>query len=114
MYRNSNSSHGKILLEDLKVELALTEVERQKSLGYSNISVGPSIEFQEQENDKFFSTGISISFSLPLFQTNDGGKKNALENYRMQKIKSENTKILVTYRIKKINKKNSKFTSNTK
>jgi cobalt-zinc-cadmium efflux system outer membrane protein len=100
-YKNKKQN-GLMKLEDFKVELAQEELEVQKSLGYSNITVGPTFEFQEQGNDKFLSAGISVSFALPLFQTNDGGKLQALNSVTAQKVTSENRKELLKIRRKNL------------
>lgn len=83
---------GLLKLEDFKVDLAMGELEVQKSLGYSNISIGPTFEYQGQGNDEFLSAGVAVSFALPLFQTNDGGKLNALKSLSAQKTLSSNRK----------------------
>jgi cobalt-zinc-cadmium efflux system outer membrane protein len=83
---------GLTQLEDMKVGLALGELDVQKSLGYSNISIGPRIEYQGQGDTKFMTAGVSVSFALPLFQTNDGGKLNALKSVSAQKVSSKNRK----------------------
>ena len=86
---------GLLKLEDFKVDLAKGELEVEKSLGYSNISIGPTFEYQTQGNDEFVSAGISVSFALPIFQTNDGGKLNALKSLSAQKLISANKKELL-------------------
>ena len=88
-------------LEDLKVDLALGELDVQKSLGYSNISIGPRIEYQGQGDLKFMSAGVSVSFAFPLFQTNDGGKLNALKSVSAQKLSSKNRKEML--KIQRVN-----------
>lgn len=92
--RNSNNI-GLPKIEDLKVELALSELDIQKSLGYSNISIGPTVEYQGQGNDEFVSAGIAVSFALPLFQTNGGGKLNALKSVNSQKTSTKNKKMML-------------------
>ncbi len=89
---SANSTTSLNQLEDFKVKLAHEELEVQKSLGYSNIQLGPKLEYQNQGSDSSLSAGLSISFALPLFQTNDGGKLRALNALRTQKIKSANAK----------------------
>ncbi len=86
---------GLLKLEDFKVDLAKGELEVEKSLGYSNISIGPTFEYQTQGNDEYVSAGISVSFALPIFQTNDGGKLNALKSLSAQKLISANKKELL-------------------
>lgn len=83
---------GLLKLEDFKVDLAVGELEVQRSLGYSNISIGPTFEYQGQGSDEFLSAGVAVSFALPLFQTNDGGKLNALKALSSQKTISTNRK----------------------
>lgn len=95
------NSVGLTQIEDLKVELAVSELDIQKSLGYSNISIGPTVEHQTVGNDEFISAGISVSFALPLFQTNNGGKLNALKGVGSQKVATSNNKEML--RIERIN-----------
>lgn len=88
---NSETSKNSLLeLENSKVSLANEELEIQKSLGYSNILVGPMFEFVGQGEEEFFSVGVAVSFDLPLFQTNDGGKLKALREFEAQKLESSN------------------------
>lgn len=98
--RSEQKNIGLIQLEDLKLDLKQKELDVQKSLGYSNIAVGPSFDFQIQGNDQFLSGGISVSFTLPVFHTNDGGKLEALRAMNTQKISSLNNKNF--YRIQKL------------
>lgn len=86
---------GLLNLENLKVDLELGELDVQRSLGYSNISVGPTVEYLGQGNDEFISAGVALTFDLPLFQTNDGGKLNALKKLSAQKVESENQKTML-------------------
>ena len=95
------STVGLSELEDLKVNFALGELDVQKSLGYSNISIGPRIEYQGQGDLKFFSAGVSVSFAFPWFHTNDGGKLNAIKGVAAQKLSSKNRKELL--KIHKVN-----------
>ncbi|MCT4641213.1 MAG: hypothetical protein N4A33_02880 [Bacteriovoracaceae bacterium] len=91
----SNEQSGLLKLEDFKVELAKSEVDVQKSLGYSDISIGPTFEYQGQGNDEFLSAGIAVSFAIPIFQTNDGGKIKAIKSLAAQKSVSLNQKSML-------------------
>tara|TARA_B100001971_G_scaffold84647_1_gene78050 strand:+ start:164998 stop:166221 length:1224 start_codon:yes stop_codon:yes gene_type:complete len=102
---DSNEQSGLVKLEDFKVDLASEELEVQKSLGYSNIQIGPMVEYQTQGNDEFVSAGVSISFALPLFHTNDGGKLKALNGLRTQKVQSSNAKNMLLIERKNLVKK---------
>ena len=93
---HKKQNHGLVKIEDFKVNLANQELDIQKSLGYSNIQIGPSIEYQTQGSNNFISAGVSISMALPLFHTNDGGKLKALKQLRTQKIQSFNTKNILS------------------
>jgi cobalt-zinc-cadmium efflux system outer membrane protein len=101
-FGNSNSEKtGLAGLEDLKVDVEVGELGVQKSIGYSDLAIGPTFQYQGQGNDEFLSAGISLSFALPLFQTNDGGKLNALKNLAAQKTKTGNRKKML--KIERIN-----------
>lgn len=86
----TDDQSGLIKLENLKVELAKSDLDIEKSKGYSNIAIGPMVEYQTQGNDEFISGGVAITFDLPLFHTNDGGKLNALKKLNVQKLESKN------------------------
>jgi len=103
---NSNKS-GLLKLEQLKIDIAKSNLEVEKSLGYSNISVGPVVEYQSAGSDEFVSGGISVSFALPLFQTNDGGKLEASKKLIAQKVESKNqTNLLLIKRSRLVEKFN--------
>lgn len=87
---------GLTKLEDLKVNLSKEELEVQKSLGYSNIQIGPTIEYQTQGKDEFLAVGVAVSFALPLFHTNNGGKLQAMKGLQQQKIESLNNKKMLS------------------
>lgn len=99
---NSRNDIGLIELEDLKLDLAQKELEVQKSLGYSDVAVGPSFVYQTQGGEDFLSTGVAVSFSLPLFHTNNGGKLAALRAVNTQKITSDNTKNRLRYQRRRL------------
>lgn len=105
---DSNEQSGLVKLEDFKINLASEELEVQKSLGYSNIQIGPMMEYQTQGNDEFISAGVSISFALPLFHTNGGGKLKALNGLRTQRIQSSNAKNMLLIEKKNLMKKYSR------
>ena len=88
---SSSTDKGLINIENLKKNHAAAEFEIQKSLGYSNISVGPTIEYQNVGADEFLSAGFSVSFALPIFHTNTGGKLNASKKLVSQTINTKNS-----------------------
>jgi cobalt-zinc-cadmium efflux system outer membrane protein len=98
---------GLLKLEQLKVDLAKSSLEIEKSLGYSNISIGPAIEVQSKGRDEIVSAGVSVSFALPFFQTNDGGKLEASKKLVAQRIESRNqTNLLLIKRSRLVDKYN--------
>ncbi len=96
--KKANDQSGLIKLENLKVEVAKSELDIEKSKGYSNIAIGPMVEYQTQGKDEFVSGGVAITFDLPLFHTNDGGKLNALKKLNVQKLKTKNNIELLNIR----------------
>ena len=90
-FKESSDKEGLIKLERLKVDMAKSDFDIEKSKGYSNIEIGPVLEYQSQGRDEFLSGGVAISFALPLFQTNDGGKLQAAKALAKQKRQSENS-----------------------
>ena len=104
---NKSNKSGLLKLEQLKIDIAKSNLEVEKSLGYSNISVGPVVEYQNAGSDEFVSGGISVSFALPLFQTNDGGKLEASKKLIAQKVESKNqTNLLLIKRSRLVDKFN--------
>lgn len=87
----SSTENGLVNVENLKMKQTEAELAVQKSLGYSNIAIGPVVEYQTEGNDKFFSAGVAVTFDLPLFHTNDAGKLNAARRMAAQKIESANS-----------------------
>ncbi len=87
----SSTESGLVSVENLKIKQSEADLAVQKSLGYSNIAIGPVVEYQTQGNDKFLSAGIAVTFDLPLFHTNDAGKLNAARRMAAQKIESTNS-----------------------
>lgn len=81
---------GLIEINALKIRHAEAELEVQRSLGYSNIGIGPSIEYQTEGKDRFVSAGLAVSFAIPFFHTNTGGKMSAYRNVVAQKVESTN------------------------
>lgn len=96
---------GLLKLEDYKVDLSDEELKVQESLGYSNIQIGPSVEYQTQGKNEFISAGVAVSFALPLFHTNNGGKLKAISHLRSQKVESFNAKKMLLIERKKLVKK---------
>ncbi|MBH48997.1 MAG: hypothetical protein CME71_12585 [Halobacteriovorax sp.] len=90
--QEQRNDSGLLQMEDLKVKLAIQELELQRSLGYSNIQLGPVVEYETQGRDEFVSVGIAITFDLPILQTNTGGKLKALKELEAQTIESSNNK----------------------
>lgn len=84
------NDNGLINLQSLKIRHAEAELEVQKSLGYSNIAIGPAIEYQSEGRDTFVSGGVAVTFDIPLFHTNNAGKRSALKNLVAQKVESTN------------------------
>ncbi len=93
--KNSLKNVGLKKLEDLKVDVERGELAIQDSIGYSNLSIGPSFQYQGQDGDASLAAGVALSFSLPLFQTNDGGKLSALKGLASQKTETRNRKELL-------------------
>lgn len=91
-HSNDNEKYGLMKLEDLKLKVADSQLMVERSLGYSNLEIGPSLKYQRLNGNKFLLVGVSITFDLPLFNTNDGGKAKAKAMLLSQKIKAKNTK----------------------
>lgn len=103
--QEKKSNTGLLQMEDLKVNLAIEELEIQKSLGYSNIQLGPVVEYENQGRDEFVSVGIAITFDLPILQTNTGGKLKALKELEAQTMESTNNKKILQIERENLSKK---------
>ncbi len=89
-------------IEQMRVKLEENNLELEKSLGYTNLSIGPQVNYQQSGNDEFVSGGVSISFNLPIFHTNDGGKLQATKSLVHQKIKTRNNLKFLEIRKKRL------------
>ena len=98
-------------LEDYKKSLAKSDLDIEKSLGYSNLSIGPRIEYQNQLGQDALSIGVALNFQLPLFHTNNGGKKRALQRVLAQDISSQNMKNRLLIKRKALVNKYNKLVS---
>ena len=89
---------GLIKLENGKVSVAEAELEIAKSLGYSNILVGPVLGYETRGNDRFVSGGVGVTFALPVFHTNTGGKLEAVK--RLVSLKQQNRNNITLLQLK--------------
>lgn len=72
--------------------LSLESLKIERANAWPDLNVGPSLQLVKGEADEQNTLiGVSLSFSLPLFHINEGGKANALANH----IKSRKLKELV-------------------
>jgi hypothetical protein len=99
---NKDFPGGVIDLEKLKIKSAQANLEVEKSLGYSDLSIGPQIEYEQTGNDELYSAGFVLSFDLPLFHSNTGGKIVASKKLVAQKISSESKIKLLQIKVKKL------------
>lgn len=89
-------------IERIRVKLEESNFELEKSQGYSDLSIGPQVNYQQSGNDVFVSAGVVVSFNFPLFHTNDGGKLQASKLLVHQKIKTRNNLTFLEIRKKKL------------
>lgn len=84
------SAKSAIELEKLKIQSAQANVEVQKSLSSSNLTIGPQVEYQRGGNSNSYSVGLVASLGIPLFHKNEGGQHLANQQLTSQKLGSEN------------------------
>lgn len=92
---------GLIKLENGKVSIAEADLEVARSQGYSNILVGPSFGYEGRGNDKFVTAGIGVTFALPVFHTNNGGKLESLKRLVSQKQQNHNNVTLLNLQLQR-------------
>ncbi|WP_412474318.1 TolC family protein [Halobacteriovorax sp. YZS-1-1] len=61
-----------------KLLAARSSYDLAKSNAYSDLKIGPMYEFAKADNQKDHAFGLSLSFDIPVFNTNDGPKAKAL------------------------------------
>ncbi|WP_419172442.1 TolC family protein [Halobacteriovorax sp.] len=61
-----------------KLLAAKSNYDLAKSNAYSDLKIGPMYEFAKTDNQKDHAFGLSLSFDIPVFNTNDGPKAKAL------------------------------------
>lgn len=74
-----------------KLDLARANHNLQKSDSWSNLTIGPKVEFDKgDKNETRF--GIALSIPLPLFQTNGGGKAKAMARVKRRELQMRYTR----------------------
>ncbi|MEX1100002.1 MAG: hypothetical protein WEB87_06225, partial [Bacteriovoracaceae bacterium] len=96
-----DAAKGLAKIEKGRVEMARASLDVQKSLGYSDLKVGPLLNYQQQGQDEFLSAGIGITFNAPVFHTNQGGKALAAKKLMQEKVSAKNNLELMRLKLKK-------------
>lgn len=61
-----------------KLLAARSNYELAKSNAYSDLKIGPMYEFAKADSQKDHAFGLSLTFDIPIFNTNDGMKAKGL------------------------------------
>ncbi|EPZ49933.1 outer membrane efflux protein [Bacteriovorax sp. BAL6_X] len=61
-----------------QLAVAKAEYDVAKSNAYSDLSVGPMYEYSKSDDEKEHAFGLSLTFDLPVFNTNDGAKAKGI------------------------------------
>jgi len=85
-----------------KVEVAKKELNREKSLAYSDLLVGPIVGYESRGADQFVSAGIGVTFNAPFLNTNEGGKLEASRNLMAQRKVARNNISLLKIKLRKL------------
>ncbi len=90
---NSNN-YSKLHAAKIGVELAKSKLEFERSLGHSDLSIGPIYEYESIDSQKNHAIGVSLTMDLPIFSTNSGGQEKAAKaivvaNRNLKSIKFE-------------------------
>lgn len=75
-----------------ELELAEAELVVAKSEAWPNVKVGPTFETQSLGSQKTNSLGVNLSFSIPIFSINEGGKSYASAGVSRAKLIFEKSK----------------------
>ncbi|MFG1481764.1 TolC family protein [Halobacteriovorax sp. HFRX-2_2] len=61
-----------------QLAVAKAEYDVAKSNAYSDLSIGPMYEYSKVDDEKEHAFGLSLTFDLPVFNTNDGAKAKGM------------------------------------
>ena len=96
-----SETQGMAAIEKEKVQVAKNELNREKSLAYSDLMVGPIVGYESRGADQFVSAGIGITFNAPFLNTNEGGKLEASRNLMAQRKVARNNISLLKIKLRK-------------
>lgn len=97
-----SEAQGMAAIEKEKVEVAKKELNREKSLAYSDLLVGPIVGYESRGADQFVSAGIGVTFNAPFLNTNEGGKLEASRNLMAQRKVARNNISLLKIKLRKL------------
>ena len=96
-----DNGQGMAAIEKRKVEVAKKNFNREKSLAYSDLMVGPIVGYESRGEDQFVSAGIGITFNAPFLNTNEGGKLQASKNLLAQRRVAKNNIAFLKIKLRK-------------
>ena len=91
-------------VSQMKVKTQKKRFELEKSQGWSNLELGPAIDYSDggfSDIGKELKVGVALEFALPLFHTNDGGKAQALKRLKEKNLRLKNTKKELSLELKR-------------
>ena len=87
------------------LELAQSQLSEEKSLAWPNLKLGPTFEIQSQGGQRTNAFGLNLSFTIPLFHTNGGGRSYAATAVSRAEQILETTKVVENHQLELQRKK---------
>jgi hypothetical protein len=92
LVKSNSTDTGMEKIEDYKLQVSELNYDIAKSLGVSDFEIGPTIEVERVNGESQTKIGFGVSFALPLFHKNDGGRANALKKINLQQFRTQSSK----------------------
>lgn len=86
------NNYSKLDAASRALELASSNLELQKSNSYPNLQIGPTFEYEKQNENKVNTVGVALTIDLPIFSVNGGGRAKASEELLVANLKLRNIK----------------------
>lgn len=75
-----------------RLELAKLNYKKEKAEAFSNLLIGPRYKFQKENVSSSHTAGIAFTIDLPILNTNEGRKRQAVKGIHSAKVAYQNAK----------------------
>jgi len=86
------NTYSSLAVAQKKLELAKLNYKKEKAEAFSNLLIGPSYKFQKENVSSSHTAGIAFAINLPILNTNEGRKRQAIKRIHKAEIAFRNAK----------------------